>query len=382
MPKPELECVLINAESGYKRPNRSWVLSRILRDFDYWRHRECDEIEAAKLHALQIKNTQAWQEHEKLQARGEKSTAPAETDDVRIGLRVSVWECMKADGKGSGDMVYWSGFLVTAIQLGVAVVPWGLHGQWFTFVITAGGTILAYLSGALPQWRQEKVGVRSLRYNARKKERKDVFLTEGNGAHDALLILGCEGGLDLEALAVIQRELSSPGLTRTASFALASLWLALLISVAGWGQDTWYLLGIGLLGLVHNVVVAGMKRHPWAWGIDLHYVDTIVEAKVMDVLLLVETAYPSMGRTLLEEFFPGKLFAREKLIWDYAQRRKDAWSKERSFLMPNAKHFHWEMPPRRRPRGSVNDDDIPQHGPFIDPSGTTASGQNVMKAVS
>ncbi|KAK3707959.1 hypothetical protein LTR37_011811 [Vermiconidia calcicola] len=364
MPKPELDCILINAKTGHRRPVRSWVLSRMLRDFDYWKPRACDEIEAAKLRDLQKSNVVAWSEYNAIRAREEKSKPPAEPEDVRVGLRVSVWECMTADGKGSGDIVYWSGLLVSAAQLGIAVVPWGVDRECFTFAVTAAGTALAYLSGALPQWQQEKVGVRSLQNSARKKERKDVILTEGNGGHDVLLILGCEGGLDLEALAGPQRKIDDPWFTRLASITLATLWLALLISVAGWSQNTWYLLGIGLLGLVHNVIVAGMKRQPWAWGINLRYVDTIVERKVMEVLLLTEGSYPSVGRALLEEFFPGKLYSREQLIWDYTERRYEAWIKERS-NGGNARRFQWELPPCQRPRSRQDDSDIPQSGPFV-----------------
>jgi hypothetical protein len=43
---------------------------------------------------------------------------------------------------------------------------------------------------------------------------------------------------------------------------LAVLWVSFLITVAGWKQRTWYLLGVGIIGMPHNVGVAGSKRHP------------------------------------------------------------------------------------------------------------------------
>lgn len=39
-----------------------------------------------------------------------------------------------------------------------------------------------------------------------------------------------------------------------------------------------------MIGVLHNVGVAGMKRHPKAFGIDLEYERTIVAGKVMEVL--------------------------------------------------------------------------------------------------
>ena len=34
MPPPDCECILVNAESGYTKENRSWILSRLVRDHD------------------------------------------------------------------------------------------------------------------------------------------------------------------------------------------------------------------------------------------------------------------------------------------------------------------------------------------------------------
>jgi len=44
--------MLINADSGHGRTNHSWVLSRLLRDFDHWRPTRSVEIEKEKLEQL------------------------------------------------------------------------------------------------------------------------------------------------------------------------------------------------------------------------------------------------------------------------------------------------------------------------------------------
>ncbi len=350
MPRPEVDCILINAKSGYVRTNYSWVLSRMLRDFDHWRPKLSDRVEKDKLDELREIN--------------KTSAKPRHVGEIRVALRVSVWECRSATGKGGGDLIYWVGLLVTAVQFGIAAIPWGLYGEWYTFFVTSAGTALAYTGGALPQWWDEKVGVRKLKYTETVKERKDVFLTEGNGAHDVVMILGCEGGMDLEALAASQRQLRSPWTTRVLSFILAVLWIALLISVAGWQQHTWYVLGVGMLGLIHNVIVAGTPREPQAFGIDLVYRDTIVEGKVMEVLRLVEESYPKAGAALIETFFPGKLFPREQMMWDYAERRADAWKEDDTRGERTAQVGAWPMPPLSSPLGKKDDRDIPEAGPY------------------
>jgi len=356
MPKPEVECMVINADTGYARRNYSWVLSRILRDFDYWRSPVCDEEEAQKLRDLQKVNSEAWRVYKDMLANGQGCKAPADPEDVRIGLRVTVWSYgPNVGGRGTWDAVYWIGFLVTAMQLGIAAIPWGIWGEWSTFWVTGAGTILAYTSGCLPQWQEEKVGVRRLKHTQRNKERKDVVLTEGNGAHDAILILGCENCLDLEALAAPQRTKSTEQFTRWSSGCLAVLCIALLISVAGWDEHTWFLLGVGMLGALHNVFVAGIKRKPNAFGFDLRYEATIVEGKVMEVLWEVEKKQPKAGLAMLPVFFPGKRFPREKLLWEYAEWRSEQVQK----LGRETVLQQWDMPSLQRPENAPDDADIP-----------------------
>jgi len=361
MPKPEVDSILINASSGHTRTNRSWVLSRMLRDFDHWRPRVCDEVEQDKLDELLEANKQ--------------SSKPRDEDEIRVGLRVTVWDCHSASGRGSGDAIYWVGMLVSALQLGIAAVPWGLYGEWFTFFVTAAGTLLAYASGSLPQWWDEKVGVRHMKPTA---PIKDVILTEGNGAKDAILILGCNSGMDLEALAAPQRELRSPWSTRILTIVLAILWTALLISVAGWEQHTWFILGVGTIGILHNVLVAGMKRQPHAFGINLVYQCTIVEGKVMEVLRLVEEAYPRAGAAMRDTFFPGKLRPRERLLWEYAERRAEKWEERASGQSVDAKSDAWPMPPLASPLGKKDDTDIPASGPY--PRSNSGNNSNSVAA--
>jgi len=368
MPKPELDCKLINADNGYSRTNCSWILARMLRDFDYWRPPICDQEKREELERLrgQFKVKRAELEGEKhnandradAQATQNMLDALPTSDEIRIALRVTSWKNCSPTGtqlKGCGDWVYWIGVIVTVIQLGLASVPWAIHREWYTFLATTAGTALAYASASLPQWTDEKVNVRLL------KKPKRVCLTVGNGANEAILILNDAGHLDLEALASPQRELSAPLLNKTLSVCLAILWVAFLINVAGWQQHTWYLVGVGMIGILHNVVVAGMKRQPKAWGFDLEYQYTFVGGKVMQVLAKVEEVYPGAGASLRDELFPGNLRAREKLFWAYADRRRKAHKKalERGIL-----DTPWEMPPLDRPEGRTDDEDIPDDKPY------------------
>jgi hypothetical protein len=185
-----------------------------------------------------------------------------------------------------------------------------------------------------------------------------VYLTEGNGSHEAILILSHHGSLDLEALAGPQRSLTNPGATRVFSALLASIWLAFLISVAGWDQHTWFLLGVGLLGLVHNAAVCAFRRRPPALGLELEYQQTIVEGSVMQVLHKVETKFPQAGAALLEEFFSGDLRPREELIWRYARQRYEAWHRGGCLMRSDGSPDARDMPSLQRALGALDDSDI------------------------
>jgi hypothetical protein len=347
MPKPELASIIVNAETCHKRTNNSWILSRILRDFDLWRHPDCDRVEASKLAKLQ----------EEERERAEMENRQPRT--VRIGLRVTVWDYKTASGSGTGDPVYWAGLIVSLVQLSIAAIPWAIWDEWLTFLITASGTILAYASGSLPQWVEEKSGVRKLSFKNPKTDTKAVYLTEGNGAHEAILIVSRHGCIDLEALAAPQRLLRMPQVTRICCALLAVLWLALLICVAGYDQHTWFLLGVGVLGMLHNAAVCAWRRYPTAFGIELGYQQTIAEGKVMQVLHEVETRFPQAGAALLDEFFSGDLTPREELLWRFARIRFEAWKSKGRLMdnegMPDA----LLMPSLQRPTNATNDLDIP-----------------------
>lgn len=369
MPKPELECLLINADSGYARTNHSWILSRMIRDFEYWRGPICDQEKVEKLKSLRDDNERKRRalEAEKRNAgsNGEKEALDNKlkqlpsTNLMRIGLRITVWECVDICAQGSGDWIYWIGILVSAVQLGISAVPWGLYGEWYTFLVTASGTLLAYVSAALPQWTDEKTGVRALTKDKR------ILLTEGNGSDEIILLLCHPGNRDLEALASPRRDLRNPQATRVFSFILALLWVGFLITVAGWEEHTWFLVGVGMIGILHNVVVAGTARRTAAWGIHLRHERTIAEGKVMQTLHRAEELYPMVGSSLVSEFFPGDLSSREGKVWSYAKRRSKAWN-----LADRLPGALWSMPPLIQAVDSGRTDVIPEDGeyqPVVDP---------------
>ncbi|KAM3554171.1 hypothetical protein ARSEF4850_006574 [Beauveria asiatica] len=292
MPRPDYACKVINTDSRQVTTNSSWIIGRIMRDFEFW----MDSRIRDSLHAA-IESS--W---ESSMQRGRDIPKP-----TRVGLCVSIY---KADGqrRGAGrDSAYWSGVGIIFLQLIVAVIALAVSGDWSILLIFASGTLLAMSTGSLGQWSREK-------WACRKDTRKNFVLSQGNGSQHAIVIIGDDKGLDLEDLAM---GLDGPAFlsARITVMVLALLWLFLLITATGIKQHTWFILAIGFLGILGNTHIAGANRRPEMQGIPLIYESVICETKVMATLLEVEREYPKSGICMVNMFFPGKLRPAEEDEW-------------------------------------------------------------------
>jgi len=307
MPEPDYDCKVINADNGYSRENRSWVLGRLLRD---------QESALEGRHRFNVSVYQAQRE--------------GDQEDRKVAL---------------------GGFAIILLQLGIAAIPIGLERDWIIFLITAAGTLLAMITSSLLQWRVEK-------YACRTHSKKTFILTRGNGSAHAMIIFGNGACLDLEDLAagVPPREgrsweelglfarvrnrigsrtktesgNSSHGrdallfrglpvdfwLTRITCGVLTVFWVLLLITSSGVEKNAWFLMAVGGVGMIQNAYVAGIRRSPAARGLYLKKMDHLSGKKVMDVLMDLEVTYNGLGMRLLEEFFPGELRQEEKDWWN------------------------------------------------------------------
>jgi Flp pilus assembly protein TadB len=297
----DTECKIINGQTGYTRSNTSWVLGRLMRDFKYWRAAETNEI-------VEEIRDQKWEE---LKRKNAGQLAPARP--TRAGLVVTIYRPSTTHESGVPvrDGLYWSGIGVLVLQLGIAAIPFGLFGDWGILMITAAGIFLSLLTGSLPEWRREK-------WACRTNSPETYILTGGNGNQHAIVVLGNKRGLNLEDLAAGQRniETTTDHSTRATLLILAALWVLLLITAAGLKTNPWFLLAVGAVGMVQKICVSTWRRRPENFGIPLEFVEVIGKPKVMETLTEVERRYPKVGRSMLPEFFPGKLRPGEVAIWE------------------------------------------------------------------
>ena len=233
MPEPDTAVSVVNA-NGHQRSNRSWTIGRLFRDFE---HRTESKLTDGSLGATVLAKNTCSEKNAK-----PKSQLPVAVSSPRKreALRVTVFnvDVSKVPGHPTWDFVYYLGVLVILTQIGIAIIPWGLYGNYLPFIVTFGGNALSLLSGMLPQWMEEK-------FANYKTEGWTVSITRGNGSRHVMLILG-KGhvrnfGLDLEIMAAQSRQGGNKLLTRFGSILLAALWTVLLITVTGTKQEPWCL---------------------------------------------------------------------------------------------------------------------------------------------
>lgn len=240
-----------------------------------------------------------------------------EAEPSENGSCIAVYIRHGEAGRPTLDFIWWSGLLVTAVQLGVAAIPLAMRRNWSILLVASTGTLLAYASASLPHWREEK-------YKARRKEMKrDFALTRGQGSRHVLIVLCARRGENETPWGLNLADLAgarAPNMPNTRIWAtlLATLWMVFLITCTGIVSDTWYLLAVGGLGMLHNLLSAGWPRRIEAMGLPIELEDQtqiFAETKVMWALMELELKHAGFGKALLREFFPGPLWGWEEKWW-------------------------------------------------------------------
>lgn len=93
---------------------------------------------------------------------------------------------------------------------------------------------------------------------------------------------------------------------------LGILWVALLITSSALKDQSWFLIGVGLIGMLQNIFVAAWSRTPEALGLPLKFENVVGSPKVFAAIIESEKAYPKTGRALVGTFFPGGIYPKEE----------------------------------------------------------------------
>ncbi|KAI0203079.1 hypothetical protein F4808DRAFT_51558 [Astrocystis sublimbata] len=289
MPASDYPCLMVNCSNGFIRESNSWVLGRLLRD-----HENAYPVDPR----------------------------PVEDGGRAESLRIDIFHLQPPTGPDR-DFGWWSGWIVMAGQIVIALVPWVCFGDWGVLLVTLAGSVFAMITCAVPQWTEEKWAGRKLR------REKVTCLTRGNGHRHVMVFIGGPGAWDLESLATGASDPRPE--TRWLFGVLAILWTLLLITVSGLKEHTWFLVGIGGVGMLQNAFVAGASRDPGAS--DLHTIafpraSTIIGQRQKDNQKDDPDTDESL-QTTLRELADVELWATEQPVSSHGSTQTTAGSQAR-----------------------------------------------------
>ena len=124
---------VMNGATGHSRINSSWVIGRIVRDYEKWMHRD------SRARHLQNRLDKRAADKAKLVGKGRHDEAAKLRLPARAGLCVAIYEpsVTSVAGVPKHDLVYCSGFITALFQLGIAAIPCGTVGDWGILMVTA-----------------------------------------------------------------------------------------------------------------------------------------------------------------------------------------------------------------------------------------------------
>ncbi len=319
MPEPDVSCTVVNLSSGIAKSNKSWVLGRVVRDYKNWMPEKV-KIAVKENLADALRHDQ---EHEVQLAVEENRQLRPVPSRKQAGLVISLFRTYTShsERKPRADWTYHAGLIITAIQFLIAIVLCIIYRDPSSLTIlsiTVAGTCLAYITGALPQWTDEKWAGRI------QLKPKRIALTRGDGAQHVIIVFGEAGELDLEDLANGNAEVRITWPTRIWTVISGLLWAGLSVVVTTIPDNrAWFLLLIGGLGSLQNLIAAQAPRRPenLALYLDMDYkLKVIRHRKVMKALMTLEDEVPEAGASLVDIFFPHGITEDEKKEW--AEKKK------------------------------------------------------------
>lgn len=346
------------------------------------------------------------------------------------------------------SVAWWFFIFFLILQFAIAAIP-VIRGfpsstgasNWGIFIITGFGNVLAILTASPSSAREEK-------YQGREHSKETYAITRGNGHKHVFILLPDTlrrnmSRLDANGKAWMDQTPTSSlphledlanavhragWIARGASVLLALCWIVLLLAIGGLQDGGWFLLGVGLLGMIHNTILAGGRRNPAAHGIPLQQLDedenekTAVEdldeqkgylqnltpnplegdttklgelgrkrdpednrPGVMDVLYALERKFPGAGHSLRPVFFPGRLRKYEEMKWNEeaysletitrrSKQRRHRWYTERQLIPDKYVRPFVDMRSREAPLGNV-------HSPASRLENTNSGGDLVQPVV-
>ncbi|KAL8690824.1 MAG: hypothetical protein Q9218_003820 [Villophora microphyllina] len=195
------------------------------------------------------------------------------------------WKDIRLDKDG----IWFFAWTRIIVQFLVALLPLICYGDASTLVLTSSGTNLALFCGWLPRWKEEK-------WCGRENTKHDFCLLEGSGGLHVMVVCGNGEGWNFEDLA--GGRVLDCNYIGVSTFVQILLWVRLLVAVAREEGQTWFLMTVGGVGILQNIIIAGYGRRASAFKFYLRKRKGLHHPQVRDALCQLEEEVPDAGCAL------------------------------------------------------------------------------------
>ena len=95
---------------------------------------------------------------------------------------------------------------------------------------------------------------------------------------------------------------------------LATLWVLFLVASTSVGSSSsaLWLLAVGAVGMLQNILVAAWPRESGVYGVHLEFKHCFMEQRVFETLVEVERTHPKIGRSSVGLFFPNGITKKQE----------------------------------------------------------------------
>jgi hypothetical protein len=283
LPKPEIDCRVMNLKSGHARANKSFLISRVLRDLE---SKYANRVSGLTIEILDASNP---------------------------------LQSVKAFPYTSA---------VCIIQMALLLVAFLRHDHGHVLLLFATAHALNFGISFMPAWTVQK-------FSARKDGGKEATyaLIRGNGHRHVFIVRNKHKDAwnleDLASMASARHDyVHSLELFILACAVIIFSGVAVLSAMLS-DHEALYFLASLAMGTVGNILVGVLSQEPAMHGMPLNSIEVIThDSKVMATLQSLEEKYEGLGEPLLKEFLPAGI-TEEAQAWfddlkDVRQRAREA----------------------------------------------------------
>lgn len=302
MPVADVDSMVINAKTGYARKNKSWIIGRFLRDWDF---------KPTTTRGLYITVLDAAKEKENYSNVHRSSLYQL----VMLTDAIDGFPLLLPKDASHAINVVLSAAVLLTVFISVHSYAQPKVETLLQMIVLFTGMAGIFMIVQLPQWQAEK-------FNCRNQTKQTYCVTSGNGSQHVLIVRGNGVGLNLEDLASNRAPKTERRTIITVLLCCLASFLTIYL-IALQSLDSYMFVTL-FLGSCQNILAAQAPQSAASLGFHVKEVKKIHDNNVIKALALAEEDVEGAGFTLLPVFFPGKTRAEDLKVLEEAKAKRES----------------------------------------------------------